>query len=363
MLFIRRSASERSKRLSRRNWRKEVQERRRLEEERDAQLDLALSRVRDKRAQRSFARVENDDDGDDDAARVLTMTTFAQDLDGLVRPPGTVIVSTQTLKVMDESGSMRPARNITEWMQQFLIEQFVFREEMRKLGIPRDVEIGQPCAIFEDDFNEPWCFLIESPTCKSMMTAYWLTSVDTAQEEEKEVIKSLQLASMSARAARIVIDRLDPTNTIWNLVEPFVTRNMWKDCLSNFPCKLDQIDQIGEYMMKAPRRGDTTDLIKAFLVSDDGEDHAYFECDYSSTVTMTGMSTVVGSFLLSTSQDITAESLTPWPNRWQTPTGWRVVAKAGPRRRYIDSDGRLRFANDDNELFWNNNNAAGSNDE
>ena len=31
-------------------------------------------------------------------------------------------------------------------------------------------------------------------------------------------------------------------------------------------------------MMKAPRRGDTMDMIKAFIASNDGEDHAYFEC-------------------------------------------------------------------------------------
>ena len=150
----------------------------------------------------------------------------------------------------------------------------------------------------------------------------WWTMWNLCKKEEKEVLEAHRSALMTACATKIVLQKLDVTNTIWKLVEPLVTPT-WKQSLQSFPCKKDDVATFITHICsgECPKR--------FFQKKDDENAEAFWECDHEDGE--------YGAYLLSTSPDLNAHGVAQcysgggfdrYGARFHFPRGWKQVKKA-----------------------------------
>ncbi|XRB18551.1 hypothetical protein RI054_18g83970 [Pseudoscourfieldia marina] len=263
------------------------------------------------------------------ATRTLTMTTFERsvfdedvwdeegsDDEDVWDEEGST--TTHVMEVMLTDGTKRPARSIFEWLQQFCIEQVTLRTALRKRGVavPKDDDDDDcledmPCLLARaDQYQVP-------QLC--MGCGDWWTVWSLCKKEEKEVLEAHRSALMTACAAKIVIEKIDTTNTIWKLIEPLVTPT-WKESLQSFPCKKDDVATFITHISlgECPKR--------YFQKEDDQNAEAFWECDYEDAEH--------GAYLLSTSPDLNARGVARcysehgfdrYGARFHFPRGWKQV--------------------------------------
>ena len=294
-----------------------------------ALLDEVCDEVLAGRARRSLLKPAHDDDDPTSAAtdagasagagasgvsttRTLIMTTFQQSVFDEEGSSGTT--TTHVMEVMLTDGTKRPARSIFEWLQQFCVEQVALRTALRKRGVavPEDDDD-------EDCLEEMPCLLARADKFRvpqlCMGCGDWWTMWNLCKKEEKEVLEAHRIALMTACAAKIVLQKLDLTNTIWKLIEPLVTPT-WKQSLQSFPCKKDDVATFITHISsgECPKR--------FFQKKDDENAEAFWECDHEDGE--------YGAYLLSTSPDLNARGVAQGDihgPRFHVPRGWKQVKK------------------------------------
>jgi len=137
------------------------------------------------------------------------------------------------LKVMQQNGELRNARNLYEWVQQFCVEQCALLLGMEAKGVEHikahhvarsHGQMGpdmRACALFAAD-----CY--ELPDFVPVVERWW-TSIPLFSG----LIKARRAEETVARAARVVLQKVHPQgHVISGLVEPYLKPPM----ATSFPC-------------------------------------------------------------------------------------------------------------------------------